>query len=334
MTGVMLRKVLYGTVAFSVAFGWSQLASAAAISGSMYEPFNYPAGTQLTTNSGQNGGTGWNANGDSSPNPATSEWGDPTAGNASGITGGSAAAKTITSSTLSFAGATGYPTTGQGNKFNLNAVLANQNNNIGRPLGGQTIDSGSTYFSFLVRKNTADTIRTYNLGFFGGSASERFAVGQIGTGSGNTGGNIALLMNNTNPGGLVQSATPIASGTGITHLVVGRIDWNAGGFETVSLWVDPANVTTEAAAGAAYASTSGFELTSINAIRPFAGNNTTIAGQIATAVEVDFDEIRFGGSWASVTTDPLPIVPEPCSLALACLAGAFFGCRGLRRRAA
>ncbi len=336
MTSGFLRRIFYGTVVVASLFGWFQLASAAVISGALYESFNYAPGSQVSTSSGLNGGSGWNSTGDFNlANAVTSQWGDPSTGapgNTNGLAGGSAAAKTIAAGTLSYSGATGYPIMGQGNRFDMNAALANQSNNIGRPLGGQTIDSGTTYFSFLVRKNTPDSIRTYNLAFFN-TNSERFAVGQIGTSSGNTGGNIALLMNNQNPAGLVQAATPIASGTGITHLIIGRIDWNAGGNETVSLWVDPTDVTTEVAAGPVYVSTSGFELTALTGIRPFVGNNATIAGFNATAVDVDFDEIRLGGSWASVTTDPLPIVPEPGTCVLVTLAGVVC-CFGLRRRKA
>ena len=211
----ILRGSFYGTVVFSMAIGWSQMASAAVISGAMYEPFNYPSGTQFANSppNGNNGGAGWNATGSFAlPNPATSQWSDPSAGNASGISSGSAANRTASSPTLSHAGTLGYPSTGQGNRLRLdaaNGTPANQTQNIGRSLGGQTIDSGTTYFSVLMSKEV-DTIRTMNLAFMGGSATERMAVGMIGANAGNTNGNIALLMNNSNPGGLVQSANPIA----------------------------------------------------------------------------------------------------------------------------
>jgi hypothetical protein len=340
MSGGALRNTLYGTVVFSVAIGWNHLANAATISGSLYEPFNYAAGTEIGQNSGVNGGPGWNPTGNPAPpNPSTSQWGDASAGGtggAAGLNGGSNAAKTVTAGTLSFA-ATGYPAAGQGNKFNLNAVLANAVNNIGRPLGGQTIDAGTTYFSVLMRRNN-DTNRTQNLAFFGGGSvgvngTERFAIGQIGAAAGGTNGAIGMLMNNTNPAGIVvpPAANQILMGTNVTHLIIGRIDWNAGGFETVSLWVDPTNVTSEIPIASAYVSTSLFELTSINAIRPFVGNTVTTPS--LPAVQGDFDEIRLGGTWASVTTDPLPIVPEPGSLALAAMGFVLFGC-GLRRRMA
>ena len=128
--------------------------------------------------------------------------------------------------------------------------------------------------------------------------------------AGNSGGNLTMLMNNSNPAGLLTPGSPIAMGVGLTHLLIGRIDWNPGGFETVSLWVDPSNVTSEGAAGATYLSTSAFELTAITGVRPFVGNT---AGGF-NAVSANFDEFRLGGTWESVTS--LAVVPEPTSAAL------------------
>ena len=72
-------------------------------------------------------------------------------------------------------------------------------------------------------KNTPDTIRTINFSYFNGT-TEQFAVGQIGTATGNTGGNFGLLMNNSNPGGLVfASGTPIAMGYHTGHWEVGLL---------------------------------------------------------------------------------------------------------------
>jgi hypothetical protein len=285
--------------------------------GSMQEPFDYPDATPLNTTTNLNGGLGWNATGTTDPNLAGSIWG-------ASLSAGTA--RTATSPGLNFT-ALGY-LPASGNKLTLDAATGNATQNIGRSLG-QTIDSGTTYFSVLLSKNTPDTIRTFNLAFFNGT-TERFAVGQIGAAAGNTGGNIGLLMNNMNPAGLINGTTPIAMGTGITHLLVGRIDWNAAGNETVSLWVDPIDVTTEAAAGSLYASTSGFELTAITAIRPFCGNNVTITGFTSTAVSANFDEIRLGGTWQSVTS--AIVVPEPSSVALTLLAVASLGMvRGRKR---
>ena len=150
--------------------------------------------------------------------------------------------------------------------------------------------------------------------------------------AGNTGGNIGLLMNNSNPAGLINGTTPIAMGVGVAHLLVGRIDWNASGFETVSMWVDPTDVTSEGAAGAVYASTSAFELTAITGVRPFVGNPATVGGNPVPAVSANYDEFRLGGTWASVTSLGVPAaVPEPTTIALAGL-GAIGWALAWRRR--
>jgi hypothetical protein len=200
--------------------------------------------------------------------------------------------------------------------------------NISRSIGGQLIDAGTLYFSFLMRRNN-DTMRTTSFAFFGpGGTAERFTIGQIGTGTASnamTNGNIGLFFNNSQPAGVVNAANPIAMGTGVTHLIVGRVDWNSAGPETVTLWVDPTDVRTEPATS--YIQTSAFELTSVNSIRLFSGNEAAAVGAphnhpIKPAVSATFDEIRLGGTWASV-------IPEPSSLTLvlvALLAG------GIRRR--
>ena len=284
-------------VACIVTLSASHIASAAVISGSMYEGFDYPDATQFVNNSTLNGGLGWNAGGNLDANAAGANW---------GALLNSGTNRFATSPGLSYV-ATGYLPS-SGNKLTLDASVANVSQNVGRTLGGQTIDSGTTYFSLLMSKNT-DTGRTINWAFFNGT-TERFAVGQIGTTAGNSGGNITMLMNNSNPGGLLTAANPIAMGIGQTHLLIGRIDWNSTGNETVTLWVDPSNVTSEGAAGAFYLSTSGFELTAITGVRPFVGNNATGF----PAVSANFDEFRLGGSWESVTS--LAVVPEPTSAVL------------------
>jgi hypothetical protein len=291
------------------------LAGAAAIVGSMYEPFNYAAGTQFGANSANNGGLGWNATGTATPNAATANWG---ATGIPGAHGGSAAAKTAQSPGLTYT-ATGY-LAASGNKLSMDAALANQSNNIGRLLGGQSVNAGSMFFSYLTDKNN-DTQRTINLAFMGtavgttapANQAERFAIGQIATATGNTGGNIGVLLNNSNPAGLVNAPTPVPYGLNVTHLIVGRIDWNAAGNETITLWLDPTDVTTQTAAGTPYLITMG-ELTDITTVRPFVGNNSGTF----LASSADFDEIRIGGSWASVTTHR---VPEPAGLALLALGG-------------
>jgi hypothetical protein len=296
-----------GAIAAAIALGTAGQAGAALMAGAMHEPFDYAAATQFGSNSTNNGGQGWNATGTTAPNAASANWG---ATGIPGAHGGAAANKTATSPGLTYA-ATGYKPA-SGNKLTLDSSPTGAaSQNIGRSLGGQSIDTGSLYFSYLTEKNN-DTIRTINLAFFNTPSSEKLAIGQVGATAGHTGGNIALLFNNSNPAGIVQTAgTPIPYGVGVTHLIIGRVDWNAAGNETVTLWVDPADVTTEAAAGAFYIQSGGFELAAFTTLRPFTGNaNTNVGGGPVVGASADFDEIRVGGSWASVTTDA---VPEPAT---------------------
>jgi hypothetical protein len=307
--------------------GSARPADAAAISGAIYESFNYAAGTLFPNPSTLNGGYGWNATGNvSAANDASAVWGSANNGGAAAGTFRTATAGGLTYSAPGYTN--GSPA---GNKLTLDAASPpNATQNIGRAFP-QLIDAGTTYFSALVSRNTVDTIRTFNIAFMNGTA-EQMAFGQIGTAGGNTGGNLALLMNNQNPAGLVNGTTPIAMGNSTTHLVIIKIEWDAGPVnsgnasltnEIVTMWVDPASVVSEAAAGPAYATTNGFNLTGITGIRPFAGNNATITGFTATAVSANFDEIRFGGSWTSVTS--ASPVPEPSSVVLVGLMGLVLG---------
>jgi hypothetical protein len=307
----MTCKLWYGAITAAIAFGAASQAGAALMAGAMHEPFDYAAATQFGANSANNGGQGWNLTGTTAPNAATANWG---ATGIPGAHGGSAAAKTATTPGL-VSTAIGY-LPASGNKLTLDATLANQSNNIGRLLGGQAVDAGTLYFSFLTEKNN-DTQRTINFAFFNTPSSERLAIGQI-SGTNSTGGNFGALFLNNNATNLRFAANPIAYGVGVTHLVVGKIEFNAAGVnEAVTFWVDPADVTTEAAAGAAYFTNSEFDLAGITTIRPFVGNNSGAFN----AVSADFDEIRLGGNWASVTTDAVPAIPEPATGLLLAIGG-------------
>src|SRR5581483_9615701 len=90
---------------------------------------------------------------------------------------------------LSYNGAPTYPAS-IGNTATEDASAANATNNVSR-LIGQTIDSGTLYFSFLMQRNNT-TLRTTNISFFGPSVGttapsnvpERVSIGQIGASSG------------------------------------------------------------------------------------------------------------------------------------------------------
>jgi len=293
------------------------LAHATAIVGTMQEPFNYDPGTLFPNTGGTpNGGTGWNLTGDGSQ-ANTAGWGTNTQNNgAAAGTNRTATAGGLTSS------ATGYAA-GTGNKLTLDSLTPASSESMSRLLGGQTIDAGSTYFSVLMRKDN-DTLRTFNLAFFSGT-TEKLTVGQVGaTVSGalaGSNGKVAVIYNNSNPAGIRPSTVDM--GTGVTHLIIGRVDWNTSGLlETVTAWVDPTDVTTEAAAlPAQFYTGTEFDLTSMTFLRPFTGNQAA-GPPIAVATIGSYDELRLGGTWESVTS-AIP-VPEPASI----LSG-IFGVLGL-----
>ena len=157
----------------------------------MSEPFAYPDATAFATqtlpSTTNNGGLGFNATGTTATNDPNAAWGGAlTAGNG---------AKTVNVPGLTYS-ATGYLAP-SGGKLTVDAATLNSTSNVGRNLG-QTIDSGTVFFSFLMAVNTPSTIRTFNLAFENGT-SEQLTVGQIGAAAGNSNGNIALLLNNANP---------------------------------------------------------------------------------------------------------------------------------------
>jgi hypothetical protein len=131
-------------------------------------------------------------------------------------------------------------------------------------------------------------------------------------------GKICVIYTNSNPSGI--RASSVDMGTGITHLIIGRVDWNTSTtLETVTMWVDPTDVTTEAAAAAAqFYSGTEFDLTSFNFVRPFTGNQAA-GPPVAVAAVGSYDEIRVGGTWDSVTKTT--IIPEPATFALVSLVG-------------
>jgi|GEM_PF-3359069 PEP-CTERM putative exosortase interaction domain len=267
--------------------------SAASYTGSAYDGFDYTAGTAINIANALNGGVGWNASGNASPN--TTVWGAPIPNNNSGNgisvgTGSLAYANLLTSG--GHAVVNGSTTTAIGRSF------------------GQNINSGTFYFSFLIAK-TVETERTLNVSFFSdadgtGSPTERFAIGQIGGGANDSDGNFALLVSNSGAdNGLKLATTPISLGLNQTHLVVGRLDFNINdNIDRLSFYIDPA---LGAEPGSAYM-TFETDFQVLRGFRMFAGN---ASGDFTPAAQGVFDEFRFGTSWESVA-----VVPEPSAFAL------------------
>lgn len=278
---------------------------AAAISGTIYEGFNYTT----TDNPGDN-----TTDGDITANNGGSGFG---AGTTWGPTSGGTGTNTVLNVAAPGLTYTGLVTTG--NALNLNAVApvggtANSTQQYFRPLG-QTIDTGSLYFSILLRKDV-DTQRTINLALYGGGG-EHLTVGQFSPAATFSNGNIAMIQNNSTPVPLVGAAIPLNLGQ--TYLLVGRVDFNVDPsgpnptFDRLVLYVNPTPGAAEPV-GSEYINNSGFNIGAIDQMRPFVGNTAAPYN----AANATFDEARFGGTFESVTL----AIPEPGSVALLGLAAA------------
>lgn len=313
----------------------SSSAFAAAYVGAAYEGFDYTAGTTMDATFGT--GTGWNATGDALL-PNTTNWGSAAPYNASGnrviTTGG------LTSPNI-------------GSPANIgNSVLISGAGQVGRTLG-QTVDSGTFYFSYLTKKTSAE-LRTVNFAFFNGT-SERLTIGQIASnlntrdkdgtwlaGAGANLGNISILISNAPnspeaPGaqspstqsslnGVYLADTPVSYALNQTFLVVGKVEFNINStvVDAITLYLNPGNLTNESSL-TPYMYLDHVDIGGITGFRMFAG--ATNGGFNASAAQ--FDEIRFGTNYLAVTG---AAVPEPSAFAaLAGLAGLAFAATRRRR---
>ena len=294
----LVNAIVWGGVTTALLAAGSA-AQAAPYGGPAYEPFDY--GTVNDAANDTNDGDLVNNTGGSGFGGA---W-----------TGGTNGSILISSGSLTYPGLTS-----QGNRTTVDAATPNSSQSIFRSLG-PTVDSGSFYFSFLVKRNN-DSNRTFNVALFTGTGSERFSVGQYGTTTTSSNGNFGIVY--ANSGNIINATSPVAVGTGQTHLLVGRIDFdvNGGTNERVRIYVDP---STAAEPGAAYIDDTSTSITPFDTFRPFGGNATT-SGNIFPAVSVDYDEFHFGGTYESL----FAAVPEPTTLGLAGIAA--LGLVGSRRR--
>lgn len=270
-----LKLILPALAAFTAS------AHAASYIGATYEGFDYPVGTV----SGDNGGTGWNATGDDSLANTTS-WTNIQASAA------------VTAGGLSYS-ATGYASS-SGNKLTMTPNAGTTTLDSARAFRnlGQTVatDSvGSLYFSFLMQKTNV-TNRALNLAFFN-DTTELFNIGQNNTAPS---GNLGTL--GVNFGGLNYPTSSLTLGNGV-HLIIGKLDFNVSGSnDSITLWVNPTDVSGGEGSLTPYLTVGGVNLTStgLNTIRPFAGQTS----DTFNAVNGNFDEIRVGSSFASVIPEP------------------------------
>ena len=281
------RIVLLGLLPFA--------AHAVPYTGTAYEPFDYGTvvdASNPATDSNLNlnsRGAGWNASGDPAL-PNTTIWGN-------GVT----TAPFVVTNTTVVAGTLPGLAPAVGNRIQVNAGTA------GRSLG-QTVDSASLYFSFTVQRLT-DSIRTINFALFAGTV-EKFGFGQYATAAvaATSGGNLAAVFLNTNPGNLVIGSggvTPIPMGTGVPHQVIIRIDFDTSGVnDRVRVYVDPASLADENAL-TPYVDNENFDMGAITTLRPFSGGATTTPVALA-AGSGTFDEIRVGATFSAVTARLVP----------------------------
>ena len=151
---------------FGCALACAHDAMGAAMVGAAYEPINYSApNIQFVAASNLNAGIGWNATGSTAAaNDANANWGNAAALPA---IGGTATGRLTATPGLTFS-ATGYAP-GAGGKVLMDATLGGTGNstvNVSRTMGGQLVDTGTFYFSYLTRKNR-DTLHATSLSFFG-----------------------------------------------------------------------------------------------------------------------------------------------------------------------
>lgn len=154
---------------------------------------------------------------------------------------------------------------------------------------GQKTNTGTRFFSLSLHDDVSVS---------GGSVSSEAQVLSVGHGSG--GNN--WLLNGAAPAAAVSTQEQV--------LAVLRIDFT-GADDSATLWLDPALGGPAPADGDAYATGTGdfaFEAVRLGAGKASGGNSTS---------EGNFDEIRFGTTFAAVTP-----VPEPtAAVGLAGLAG-------------
>ena len=306
-----------------LAFAATLPASAASYVGSAYEGFDYAAGNMANTFAG---GTGWNSTGDNSPNTTT--WGVTLTPGGTAYTGSGpvfALNATAANQQITAGGA---------------ALIVGGTGQAGRNFG-QNVDSGTFYFSFKVKK-TVDNVRTVNFSLFGdaGSAAnpnERIAFGQIANNTSlkladgsadpdaatkaNQGKFAALVQNGaaqtggtftTSQAGVYTAATEQAFTLNQTFLIVGKIEFNyAGGNgadDRVTYYINPASLTNESLA-TPYLTLDKYNIGTLVGFRLFAGASQTVNSVTFNPSAAEFDEIRLGTTYTSVTGATLATTP-------------------------
>ena len=221
---------------------------------------------------------------------------------ATGFTGtwleayGGAQSPTVVSSGLSYTdaathalatagGAASYTTGGFGRAGRL----------LSAPYGDAT--AGDVYFSFLIQLDAVELGKYRGVEFHSGGFDDNSNRKiQVVTGEPNANpfdnSRFTIRLFNNNADGF---AGDLGEGNTNVNLVVGKITFSTtGGADEISVWLNPSDITSEVASGAAVFTKAGFDIQIDRAsIARFNDTNGVTA-----------DEIRFGATWADV----LPIL--------------------------
>jgi hypothetical protein len=189
--------------------------------------------------------------------------------------------------------------------MNTSASGAFSNLVDGGLIGGANA-SGTLYFSFLARNASSSLDGTED---FAGLQLYDGAAEVLGIGN-NWGAWAYSLFGISGDVDLTNNAGGFLNMDANAHLFVARIDYAAGGDDTVTVWMDPDISASEGSQGNLYRRTfTGNARFNRIALRSGSNNNDN---------SWDFDEIRFGSSWANVTASGIAITTQPASVAVQC----------------
>lgn len=229
----------------------------------------------------------------------------------------SSATVTVGASSLAFSNSSGSVNTAGGA---VTVTTGRVMRDLGTVLNVQPTTPYTRYVSFLLQNSVSGDSAAYRaVEFFqAGSTNQGTRTFQLGLSNTDFGTlNYGFRLSNSDAlRGNLGSAN-----TGVNLFVV-RFDF-ANGNDTVTVWMNPSNLGSEAGAGAGV-SVSGALLTS-NIGR------VSLASFGGTASTMGLDELRIGDTWSEVVNFTAAPIPEPSSFAA--LAGcAAVGCAMLRRR--
>ncbi len=211
----------------------------------------------------------------------------------------------VSSGSMTFSGLTGYSgASASGNR----ATTQGSGTGAYRYLNQGTLGSDSTtvWISFLIQRTAGSSDGYGGLSLYTEATDEHFFIGQ------RSGQNVLGFQRNGTGGSGANTST---SADTKSFLVV-RIDFTSSG-ENAWLWVNPDPSSTPGT-GSAAASLTAVPNFTFNTIRLQSGGNSS--------PDFDFDEFRFGTTFADVNP-----VPEPVNIALGVFGAAVFCSLGFRR---